>query len=53
MFIFDIPAISDVMNDWPTDVIISDWTIGNQISGRLAAVERGPQGFESVEARLC
>ena len=26
-----IPAMRDVMNDWPTDVIISDWPIGNSI----------------------
>ncbi len=27
----DIPAMRDVMNDWPTDMFISDFTIGNQV----------------------
>lgn len=27
----DIPAMRDVMSDWPTDVIVSDFTIGNRV----------------------
>lgn len=27
----DIPAMCDVMNYWPTDMFISDFTIGNQV----------------------